>query len=295
MSIDLLCQGGNPATVKSTMKSVVAVHDLSCYGKSSLTIVIPTLSAMHIEVSPLATALLSTHTDGFEGYYYADLTDAMQAILSHWQDLDLHFDAVYSGFLGSERQIDTAISLIAWQRQSHDPLVLVDPVLGDEGVAYGPISDLLIKRMGTLAAAADVITPNLTEAAFLLGEQYRNDISAEEALLWAKRLSALGPAYVAITGVVEGTYGYVAAYDHYHETMTLTPTTYAPVSYPGCGDFFASLLCGHLLCGIPFADAVRASTSFVSEAVHISWNEQVERRHGILIERVIGRLARETT
>ncbi len=273
-----------------SMKTVAAIHDLSCYAKSSLTVVIPALSIMGVEVSPLPTALLSTQTDGFSGYHYRDLTDDLNAVLSHWKTLDLSFDAIYSGFLGSERSIQFVLEMIRWQ-SSRKALVLIDPVMGDNGEFYGPLSDVLVEGMRQLIREADVITPNLTEAAILLGRPYQADLSKEHAVLWARELSQLGPKKVAITSVVDGNSTYVASYDAASGEQRIHGQDHLPVSYPGCGDLFASILTGNLLRGKDFFSSVGTSALLVKQAIEVSHADQVSVSHGISVERIASLLA----
>lgn len=271
-----------------TMKTVVAVHDLSCYAKSSLTVVIPTLAAMGVEASILPTALLSTQTDGFNSYTYKDMTDFMINVVHHWKSLNLTFDALYSGFLGSEQQIDVVIDVLNWQKKMNPEfLIIVDPVLGDQGSPYGPVSEHLIERMETLVRRATIITPNVTEAALLLKEPFKATLTVEEAIYWAKRLSLLGPQYVAITSVMDGLEGIVVAYDAHTKTTTCNRQVYAPVSYPGCGDLFASILSAHVVRGFNFLRAVESASTLVSQAVHLSWKAQIETRLGVAVELII--------
>lgn len=274
------------------MKTVVAVHDLSCHAKSSLTVVIPTLAALGVEASVLPTALLSTQTDGFDSYVYVDLTETMERVLDHWESLALRFDSIYSGFLGSQRQIDTVSRLIDGQhRLANHPLVLVDPVLGDQGKPYGPVSGELIGRMEHLVAKADVITPNLTEAALLLHRPFEPGLKTDEAIGWAKDLSALGPRCVAITSVMDGAQGITVAYDAKTDKAIASRQSYVPVSYPGCGDLFAAILCALMVRGQDFLTAADRCATVVSKAVHLSWERKTEQRKGVAVELIMGDLA----
>ncbi len=281
---------------RASMKTVAAIHDLSCHAKSSLTVVIPTLAALQVEASILPTALLSTQTDGFVDYAYVDLTETMDRILHHWKSLELHFDAIYSGFLGSQHQIETVSSLIDWQRSnSADPIVLIDPVMGDQGEPYGPMTADLMRKMQHLVTQANVITPNVTEAALLLGEDFDPALSLETAGIWAQRLSDLGPDRVAITSVMDRSDGLVVAYDAAERTIRHFRQQYAPVSFPGCGDLFASILCALLVRGTPFYTAVQRSSELVSTAVHRSWRAAVPVRMGVAVELIIADLVREVS
>ena len=150
-----------------------AIHDLSGFGRCSLTVAIPILSAMGVQCCPLPTAFLSTHTGGFEGFTFLDMTREMPKVTAHWQSLDLRFDAIYSGFLGSARQIGVVEDFIYTFRRKNT-IVVIDPVMGDDGRAYQTYTAEMCEGMCRLSALADVITPNLTEAAFLLGRPYES-------------------------------------------------------------------------------------------------------------------------
>lgn len=267
------------------MNTVAAIHDLSCYAKSSLTVVIPTLSMMGIEVAPLPTALLSTQTDGFSGYHYRDLTHDLYAVLAHWKTLDLSFDAVYSGFLGSPDAIEFVTEVIDWQRK-HSPLTVIDPVMGDNGEFYGPMSSSMVDGMRSLIRNSDVITPNLTEAAILLDKSYREDLSRDTALTWAKELSRMGAKRVVITSVIQGDDTYVVSYDAASGEKQIYGQDQLPVTYPGCGDLFASILTGKLLMGCDFFTAVPQSAQLVKRAIKVSYEHQVPVSHGISVERI---------
>ena len=150
---------------------VAAIHDMSGFGRCSLTIVLPVLSAMGIQCCPLPTAFLSTHTSGFQGFTFLDMTDEMSRVAAHWKALDLDFQAIYSGFLGSGRQIGIVEGFLRDFRKA-DTLVVVDPVMGDHGRVYQTYTPAMCAGMARLAERADVITPNLTEAALMLGVPY---------------------------------------------------------------------------------------------------------------------------
>ena len=152
------------------MKKIAAIHDMSCFGRCALTVIIPLLSAMGHQVVPIPTALLSTHTGGFEDPYFMDLSDQMLKIVEHFEQLGVKFDAIYSGFLGSARQIHIVEDII--DRFGGNGPVLVDPVMGDDGKLYSTYTDELVRGMTQLCRKADIITPNLTEACFMLGKPY---------------------------------------------------------------------------------------------------------------------------
>ena len=178
---------------------VAAIHDLSGFGRCSLTIVIPTLSAMGVQCCPLPTAYLSTHTGGFTGNTFLDLTGQIAPTAAHWRDCGVAFDAVYTGFMGSREQMSLTADFI----ESFRPcLAVTDPVMGDHGRTYRTYTPPMCRAMVRLAEQADVITPNRTEAAILLGEDYealRLDTEAD-CRRWAEALGLEGRRSVVLTG-----------------------------------------------------------------------------------------------
>ena len=181
---------------------VAAIHDMSGFGRCSLTVVLPVLAAMGAECCPLPTAFLSAQTafPKSDRAVFLDMTDQLARTGRHWQELGARFDAIYSGFLGSETQIGLIGEFIQTFRRENT-LVLVDPVMGDWGKPYRTYTPGLCSRMAELAGHADVITPNLTEAASLLNEEYDPDPDEDKVRRWLERLSLEGKRSVVITGV----------------------------------------------------------------------------------------------
>ena len=187
--------------MKSPVKKVAAIHDLSGYGRASLTVVIPILSTMGIQVCPLPTAVLSTHSK-FKGFHFVDLTVHMEAIIKHWKELGLEFDAIYSGFLGSHEQTEI-VEMFIKEFRKENQLVVIDPVLGDNGKIYTPLSTKMVDEMKELIKSADIITPNLTEATLLLDKEYKTTVSIDEIKSWLRQLAEKGPETIIITSVPE--------------------------------------------------------------------------------------------
>ena len=211
------------------MKKIAAIHDLSGYGRASLTVAIPILSYMGYQVCPLPTAILSAHSE-YKDFRSFDLTDQMQGIIDHWKELDLHFDALYSGYLASEKQMNIVSGFFDDFSQD-DNFILVDPVLGDHGKLYPGMDTGMITGMRELCKKANVITPNLTEAAFLLDTAPSPHTPPAEAIEWCKALSKLGPEYVIITSAPSGNEKKVAtlAYNKNDERLWRAAITLQPV------------------------------------------------------------------
>lgn len=291
--------------LKKQIPRIMAVHDISCLGRCALTVIIPVLSAMGLQAVPLPTALLSTHTGGFSDMFFEDLTCHMGQIGKHLKSIDTDFDAIYSGFLGSAEQIDVLTSLIRDFSHKNDgskTFVAVDPVMGDDGELYSTYDKSLMLGMSRLCYGADLITPNLTEACFLVGEKYPQLImSRDEGRDMGKELSKklvdkFGCEKVVVTGiecsgeekgekvVITAARTRGEASDYFHSTRLM------PRSYPGTGDVFASVLLGELLKGKDFYRSVDMASDFVSFVTEFSQRYATPIRDGLVIEPCLGRL-----
>ncbi len=272
-------------------KRIAAIHDISCFGRCSLTVALPIISATGIEVSIIPTALLSTHTGGIAGYTYRDLSDDMLAIMNHWQSLHLKFDAVYTGFLGSTKQLDIVskiFDLFATQGQ----LIIVDPVMADNGMLYKSFPNTFPQGMRKLCQKADIIIPNITEAVFLLGEPYQKgpytQLYIEQVL---KRLAALGPKQIVITGVHfnDKTIG-AASYDAASKKVEYAFSELVEGYYPGTGDVFGSVLVGSLINGCKLSKAVRNAVDFTVASIARTKKAGTDRRFGVHFEAELPKL-----
>lgn len=266
---------------------VAAIHDLSGFGRCSLAVIMPVLSAMGIQCCPVPTAVLSTHTGGFEDIVIKDLTDFIRPALDQYKKLGIDFDSVYSGFLASAEQIDHCLEFFSAYGGS---LKVVDPVMGDHGKPYRTYTPQLCKRMGELVDVADVITPNLTEAAILLDEKYPLELTAGEVKSWLARLCKR-VRIVVITGVPlsEGAIANVGC-DRETGGFWRVDCDYVPASYPGTGDIFASVLTGGLLRGDSLSIAMDRATVFTQIAIKNTYSYGTEPRNGVMFEPSLIRL-----
>ena len=262
---------------------VAAIHDLSGFGKCSLTVALPVLSACGIETCCLPTAILSTHTGGLTGYTYRDLTGDMRAFYQHWQSLELTFEAVYTGFLSSPEQIDIVREAAATLKKPGAP-VLVDPVMGDHGKLYRVFTPAMVDAMRALCQSATVLVPNLTEAAFLLCEPLLSgprDAADYEAL--CRRLQALGPERIVLTGVslAPELLG-ACCLDGREFSIHMTPRV--PGAYHGTGDVYASVLLGALLRGRTLARATALAADFTRACIARTYARGTDPRYGVDFE-----------
>lgn len=268
-----------------------AIHDMSGFGRCSLTVAIPILSAMGVQCCPLPTAFLSTHTGGFTGFTFLDMTEEMPKVAAHWKSLNLRFDAIYSGFLGSEAQIDIVEDFIRTFR-TPDTVVVIDPVMGDDGAAYQTYTPAMCAGMARLAELADVITPNLTEAAFLLGMDY-GDLPRGEAGLRqiVRELSMEGKRSVALTGasLAPGKTG-AMCFDAATGETEAVQTDFIAHPLHGTGDVFASVLTGGLVKGKSLTEAAREAVEFIRACAVRTVEQNLPMREGVDFEPLLGLL-----
>ena len=270
---------------------VAAIHDMSGFGRCSLTVAIPILSTMGIQCCPLPTAFLSTHTGGFEGFTFLDMTDELPKVAAHWKSLGLGFQAVYSGFLGSERQIAIVEDFLR-EFRGPDTLAVIDPVMGDHGTVYQTYTPAMCAGMARLAELADVITPNLTEAALLLdipyGELPVGEAGCREIV---ERLSLDGRRSVVLTGASTAPELTGAmCFDARTGRTEAVQTRRGPQEFHGTGDVFASVLTGALVQGATLPDAARQAVDFVRACAERTARAGIPMREGVEFEPLLGLL-----
>ena len=280
--------------MRNPLPRVAAIHDICGYGRCSLTVVIPVLSTMGFEVCPLPTAVLSTHTL-FPNFVIMDMTDELPKIIRHWKELDLKFDAIYSGFLGSAKQVDIVADFIK-HFQGPETLVVVDPVMADHGKLYPTMPPEMVDEMKKLARISKVVTPNLTEAAFMLGRLTPETITEKEAKEWLRALTDLGPEMAVITSAPMATRpnaSTVVGYDRIDERFWITERPFVPTQYHGTGDIFASVLTGSLLQGDSLPVAMDRSAQFVATTIRATFGyreNELGHHHEVLLEKALDTL-----
>ena len=282
---------------KRKLPRVAALHDLSCFGRCALTVIIPALSASGIQTIPVPTALLSTHTGGFTNMHFRDLDDSIGDIARHFGELGLDFDAIYTGFLGSERQVRTVEDFID-KTADVNTLIFVDPVMGDDGKLYSACFPELVAEMRRLCARADIITPNLTEACLMTDTAYPDltELSEEEAEtaigFIAEKIKSFTDAECIITGIhfKDGVGTYCLGKMHSERARRN--------DYPGTGDLFASVMLAYILkSGKPLDKEILQKSAeyasrFTAEVIDYSleYGDDEPRRDGVLLEGCLGRL-----
>ena len=266
-------------------KKILTIQDISCVGQCSLTVALPIISACGVECCVLPSAVLSTHTGGFTGFTFRDLTEDMPLIKNHWIKENIKFDAIYTGYLGSTKQIDYVKDIMS--SVANDSCVcVVDPAMADNGKLYTGFDAAFVEEMKKLCAGADFILPNMTEAAFLTGTPYSADIDADEIM---EKLVSLGAKNVILKGVNPadstkmGILMYINGEKYYYEHVRL------PNSCHGTGDVYASAFVGALMRGKTPQKAVEIAANYVIECIKETAKED-NHWYGAKFEPVLGEL-----
>lgn len=263
------------------------MQDVSCVGQCSLTVALPILSAMGIETAILPSAVLSTHTGGFTGFTFRDLTEDLVPIMQHWQKEKIFFDAFYTGYVGSPKQLAYITDIID-NTSKKDSLVIIDPVLGDKGKLYTGFSDDFPAQMAKFCAKADVILPNFTEAAFMLNEKYIEDHHTKEYVEdMLHKLKGLGAKSVLLTGVSleEGKVG-VATLNGQTGAVSYYFRDFIGGAFHGTGDVFASSFTGAMVRGFSLEEAAKIAVDFTVKAIECTVDDP-SHWYGVKFEKAL--------
>ena len=268
------------------MSKIVSVQDISCYGQCSLTVALPILSAYGIETAILPSGILSTHTGGFTGFTCLDLTEEMPKIADHWRSEGIAFDAIYTGYIGDSRQFELVKEMKKNLLKDGGKLI-VDPAMADHGKLYPALTPDIVEGMKTIVSDADMILPNLTEAAFLLGEEFKGSYTKAEIEKMLKNLAAMGPEISVLTGVSyeEGKIGAVAYTKSTGEFVEYF-TELVPKSYHGTGDIFSSVAIGEYMNGKPLLDSLKEACEFVVKSIKATLDDDTHN-YGVKFEKVL--------
>lgn len=271
------------------MKRIVTVQDISCVGKCSLTVALPIISAMGVETAIIPTAVLSTHTM-FQNFTCKDLTDQVEPITAHWKKENLDFDAIYTGYLASEEQIELLKKMFA-EFKTEKNLIVVDPAMADNGKLYPAFDEAFAKKMASLCGKADMILPNITEASFMTGVPYKENYDEAYVKELLLELAKLGAKTVILTGVsfTEDTTG-VMGYDSESEEFYYYSHEKHARSYHGTGDIFSSTFVGAMMNDLSWKDAIKVAADYTAECIKVTMNDEKGCWYGVNFEAVIPNL-----
>ena len=269
------------------MKRVMSIQDISCVGKCSLTVALPIISAMGLECSIVPTAVLSTHTQ-FSDFTFRDLTDDMEPIKEHWKKEDFKFDAIYTGYLGSKRQIDIVADYFDTFRRD-DNVIIMDPAMADNGHLYAGFDEVFAKEMSKLCGKADIILPNISEASLMLGVKYPGeDASVDEVKDLLLKLAKFGPKHAVITGVEleDGKFGFMG-YDTEKKEFYSYGNEKVDMKSHGTGDVFASTFTGALMNDKSVYEALKIAADFTRASILNTYNDPDSVDYGVNFEKEI--------
>ena len=274
------------------LKRIVTIQDISCFGKCSLTVALPILSAMGLETAVVPTAVLSTHTGGFTGYTFRDLTEDIPEISKHWESLGLKFDGIYTGYLGSIEQVNI-VSDFFDKFKGEDTKIIVDPVMGDAGKMYAGFTPAFAAEMRKLCGKADVIVPNMTEVSLLLDVPYTENYDEAYIREMLRELTDLGCDTAVITGVCygDGRHG-AAAYDKKSDTFSSSFERHIDCAAHGTGDIFSSTLSGSIINGSTLQEALDTAVSFTFRSIEATLPDIDKYWYGVSFEKCLGMLTK---
>ena len=268
----------------NTQKKAAVINDFTSFGRCSLAVTIPILSAMKVQCCPVPTAFFTNHT-GFDSFAWTDNTSHLDDYIAEWRKLNLRFNAIQTGFLGSREQVDFVLRFLAAFR-TPETIVCIDPVMGDYGKLYPTYDKHLAESMRGFLDVADILTPNLTEACFLADEPYRTDFSDTELAALCEKLAARHADRIVISGIPRGD----TLVNFIYETGRGTSLCVEPrigADRSGTGDVFASVILGDAVNGVDFAASVRKASKFTASAVRRSVELGIPEKDGLAIEEVL--------
>lgn len=271
------------------MKRVLTIQDISCLGKCSLTIALPVISAMGVETVILPTAVLSTHTM-FKNFTVKDLSDQITPITNHWKSENVEFDAIYTGYLGTVEEIELMKDLFK-DFKKDGSFVFVDPVMADNGKLYPAFNDEYVRKNAELCASADIIVPNITEAAFMTGTEYREEYGEDYIKTLLSRLTELGAKVSVLTGVSlskgkTGVYGYDREKNEYFTYQN----DLIDAKYHGTGDLFSSAAVGALVKGKSLSEAFKIAADYTALTITETLKNPRKPWYGVDFEATLPKL-----
>ena len=268
-------------------KKIAVINDFSGFGRCSIAVALPIISAMRIQCCPLPTSIFSNHT-GFESFFFEDYTSRMQPYIEEWKKLGLQFSGISTGFLGSKEQIQSVLQFFK-DFGTEDNVIVVDPVMGDYGKTYSTYTPEMCEEMKKLVSCADILTPNLTEACILTDTPYHEKWSMKEVGALAEKLSGMGPEKVVITGIIQGEF--IANYCYEKDQPGKIRRTHkVGTQRSGTGDIFAAIIAADAVNGVPFQDSVRKASLFIKKCIEKSIEMDLPLTDGVCFEEVLHKL-----
>ncbi len=269
-------------------KKIAVINDISGFGRCSAAVSLPVISHMRVQACLLPTSIFSNHT-GFPSYYYNDFTDKMPRFMEEWKKLDLRFEGIASGFLGSAEQIEIVREFIRQFRDDRTQ-VIIDPVMGENGKAYPTYTEEMCDKMKHLVEYADILTPNVTEACMLTGMPFKDkNWQRKELLEMMARLRELGAKKIVVSGLDSGQFISNAVSENHGECKLIRQKRVGKVR-SGTGDIFSSIIAADCVNGVDFETSVRKAAAFVQECIRVTERFDIPETDGVCFEEVLHKL-----
>lgn len=268
----------------NNQKKIALINDFTGFGKCSITVALPVISALRVQCCPVVTSIFSNHT-AYPEYFFDDYTDKMQEYINQWKKLELKFEGIATGFLGSARQIEIVSQFIN-EFKTENTVLIVDPVMGDYGVKYDTYTEEMCEKMKMLVSMSDIITPNLTECCILTDTAYRDDIDYTDVRKMAEKLSGMGPDKIVITGIERKDYINNFVYEKGKEEKIIKSKKIG-ISRSGTGDIFSAIISADAVNGVEFETSVRKAIRFIRRCIVLSDDREIPTEDGVCFEDVL--------
>ncbi|MBQ5446679.1 MAG: pyridoxamine kinase [Lachnospiraceae bacterium] len=268
----------------NNQRKIAFINDFTGFGKCSITVALPVISALKVQCCPVLTSVFSNHT-AYPEYFFEDYTDKMQDYIDNWKKLDLKFEGISSGFLGSVRQIEIVKKFIN-DFKDDKTVVVVDPVMGDDGIKYKTYTNEMCEKMKELVAISDIITPNLTECCILTDTPYREDMNYGKIKQMAEKLSNMGPSKVVITGIVRGQYINNYVYQKGNDGLIIK-TKVIGETRSGTGDIFSAIIAADAVNNVDFISSVKKASGFIKKCIEVTNKRDIPPEDGVCFEDVL--------
>ena len=262
-------------------KKIAVINDFCGFGRCSIAASLPIISAMKIQCCPLPTSIFSNHT-GFDSFFYTDYTEHMNAYMDEWKKLDLQFEGILTGFLGSPEQIGIVKRFLELFKTENN-ITVIDPVMGDYGKLYPTYSPNLAEQMNSLVPYADILTPNLTEACILTGTEYHPYMDEDALLVLCSKLADMGPKKIVISGLECGDSLENFVFEKGKDAAVIMEHKVGPFS-SGTGDVFSSIIAADAVKGKEFGDSIRHASSFIAKVLRRTVELDLPKTDGICFE-----------
>lgn len=272
---------------RNDQKKIAVINDFCGFGRCSITVSLPIISAMKIQCCPLPTSIFSNHT-GYDSFFFTDCTDRMDAYIDEWVKLGLRFDGILTGFLGSPGQIGIVKRFFDIFKTDKN-ITVIDPVMGDHGRLYSTYSPVLAKEMSSLLPCADILTPNLTEACILAGTEYDPAMSEAKLRAICEKICSKGVKKIVLSGIERGDELENFVYESDKGANIIRERKIGP-SRAGTGDVFSSIIAADAVNGVDFTDSVRHAAAFISKAIARTVDLDLPDEDGICFEEFLGEI-----